>query len=103
MCFHAQQCAEKYLKAFLVLKGVDFPRNHDIETLVARLPEGIDVGLSATEQRRLTTYATVTRYPGDYEPISLEEARQTVRIARRVRRAIRRHLPKAALGKRRVR
>ncbi len=99
VCFHAQQCAEKYLKAFLVSVGVDFPRNHDIETLVALLPTGIEVGLAASEQRRLTTYATVSRYPGDYEPISLAEARQAVRIARRVRRALRRHLPKESLKK----
>ena len=90
VCFHAQQCAEKYLKAFLVLKKVDFPRNRDIEARVVLLPEGIDVGLSAAEQRRLTTYATVTRYPGDYEPISLVEALQAVKIARRARKAIRR-------------
>ena len=83
VCFHAQQCAEKYLKAFLVLKGMNFPRNHDIEALVALLPKRVDAELSATEQRRLTTYATVTRYPGDYEPISLEEAQQAV-LERRI-------------------
>lgn len=101
VCFHAQQCAEKYLKAFLVSVGADFPRTHDMETLVALLPAGIAVGLAVTEQRRLTTYATVNRYPGDYEPISLTEARQAVKIARRVRRALRRHLPKEALRKKR--
>ena len=25
VAYHAQQCAEKYLKAFLVLRGIDFP------------------------------------------------------------------------------
>ena len=99
VCFHAQQCTEKYLKAVLVLKEVDFPRNHDIEALVALLPKEIDAGLSTIDQRRLTTYATVTRYPGDYEPISLEEAQQAVKIARRVRRVLRRHLPKEVLRK----
>jgi HEPN domain-containing protein len=34
VCFHAQQCAEKYLKALLVLKDVDFPKTHDLLTLV---------------------------------------------------------------------
>jgi HEPN domain-containing protein len=28
--FHAQQCAEKYLKAILVLQGVIVPRTHDL-------------------------------------------------------------------------
>ena len=26
VCFHAQQCVEKYLKAFLVSTGIDFRR-----------------------------------------------------------------------------
>jgi HEPN domain-containing protein len=28
--FHAQQCAEKYLKALLVVYGRAFPRTHDL-------------------------------------------------------------------------
>jgi HEPN domain-containing protein len=67
VCFHAQQCVEKYLKAFLVVKDIDFPRTHDIEKLVSLLPEDIWLRLSIEEQRRLTSYATVTRYPGEYE------------------------------------
>jgi hypothetical protein len=49
------------------------------------------------DQRRLTLYATVMRYPGDYEPISLSEAWRAVRIARRVRSEIRKRLPPGAL------
>jgi len=40
-----------------------------------------------------------TRYPGDYDPISLTEAREAVRLARRVRTAIRKMLPRDAAGK----
>ena len=29
-CFAAQQCAEKYLKAFLVEHNVTFPKTHDL-------------------------------------------------------------------------
>jgi HEPN domain-containing protein len=35
VCFHAQQCIEKYLKALLVLKGADFPGTHNIGELTA--------------------------------------------------------------------
>lgn len=35
VCFHAQQCAEKYLKGFLVYNEVDFPKTQSIEYLVA--------------------------------------------------------------------
>ena len=78
VCFHAQQCVQKYVKALLTNLAVDPPRTHDIEELVARLPEEAAVNLSVEEQRRLTDYATVTRYPGDYEPITLGEARKAV-------------------------
>ena len=40
VCFHAQQCVEKYLKALLVLDGIDFPKTHDIERLTALLGAG---------------------------------------------------------------
>ena len=34
VCFHAQQCAEKYLKAFLQESNVSFPRTHDLAELL---------------------------------------------------------------------
>ncbi len=34
VAYHAQQCAEKYLKAYLVLRGVDFPFTHNISALL---------------------------------------------------------------------
>ena len=99
VCFHAQQCVEKYLKAFLVLKSIDFPKTHDIKELVILLPVKSRPKLTPEEQRRFTDYATITRYPGDYEPIPLAEARHAVRIARRVRNEIRKLLPKEILRK----
>lgn len=97
VCFHAQQCVEKYLKALLVLKEIDFTKTHNIAELMTLFPSGIRPTLDSKEQDRLTEYATVTRYPGDYEPITLSEARSTVKIARRVRKEIRELLPKEAL------
>ncbi len=95
--FHAQQCVEKYLKAMLVLHAIPFPKVHDIEKLVRLLPHGVLTDWPLAEQRRLTLYATVMRYPGDYDPILLPEARQAVRIARRIRAQVRRLLPASAL------
>ena len=34
IAFHAQQCAEKYLKAYLVFHGVDFPFTHSLRRLL---------------------------------------------------------------------
>jgi HEPN domain-containing protein len=102
ICFHAQQCVEKYLKAYLALQGLPFPKTHDLEELLALLPRGVAVELSAAEQERLTNYATVTRYPGDYAPITPAEARRAVAAARRVRKGLRALLPRAALRRRRT-
>ena len=33
-CFHCQQAVEKYLKAYLVCKEVDFEKIHDIDYLL---------------------------------------------------------------------
>ncbi len=90
----------QYLKALLAFRSIDFPKIHDIGELVALLQATNEVGISVEEQRRLTSYATVTRYPGDYEPVTLAEARRAVALARRVRRYVRAHLPKEALRRR---
>lgn len=101
VCFHAEQVVEKYLKALLVFNGTPFPKTHNIEDIMALLPPNCRPKLDDKDQDRLTEYATVIRYPGDYEQISLEEAKKTVRIARRVRTQIRKLLPKQALQRRR--
>lgn len=92
--FHAQQCVEKYLKALLVMKGIQFPKTHDLEQLVGLLPLDVSVPLPVPMQRTLTTYGTMTRYPGEYEPVTVTESRQALTAARRVRRALRDALPK---------
>ncbi|MBI2062000.1 MAG: HEPN domain-containing protein [Nitrospirae bacterium] len=102
VCFHVQQCVEKYLKAFLTHRGIDFPKVHDLKRIVALLPPELAIPLSPGDQDRLTEYATVMRYPGDYEPIGLKEARRAVRTARHVRKIIRGKLPKEALTRRRA-
>jgi len=96
VCFHAQQCVEKYLKAILVLEAIDFPKTHDIEAILKLLPARTRPALSGDEQDALTDYAIGPRYPG-WPELSLAEARHAVALARRVRRDVRRVLPKQAL------
>lgn len=100
VCFHAQQCVEKYLKALLVYQGKDVARIHDIGSLMAFLPGTVRPALSAEEQETLTDYAVTARYPGEYESIPLGEARRAVQIARRVRKQVRDLLPPPTLSRR---
>jgi HEPN domain-containing protein len=97
VCFHAQQCVEKYVKSILALNDIDPPKTHDIESIIDQLADPRAVSLSVAERRRLTKYATVT-YPGDHDPITLEEAQRAVEIARRARTELRCLLPVQATG-----
>ncbi len=97
---NALMAIEKYLKALLVLQGREFPKVHDVAEILALLPVSARPAMAPAEARKLTVYATVTRYPGDYDPISLAEAREAVKLARRVRSAVRKGLPKEALKRR---
>lgn len=81
-CFHAQQCAEKALKALLIDQGIAFPRTHVLETLLDLLrAAGVDVPAEVDEAFVLTQYAVETRYPGEWEPITDQEARSALETA----------------------
>ena len=84
-CFHAQQCGEKYLKALLILKDVDFPKTHDLSTLNTLCNQnGIFTGFDSQQLADLTKFAVQARYPGS-QPTS-EEAEEMLVIAKIIRR-----------------
>ena len=66
ICFHAQQCAEKYLKARLCEADVSFSKIHD---LVALLEQVIDIEPTWEAFRQdlayLSDFAVTFRYPGE--------------------------------------
>ena len=65
-CFHAQQCAEKYLKARLVEAGLPFPKSHDLTALLSLvLPIEPFWTILAVGCGALTDYAVIYRYPGE--------------------------------------
>ena len=83
--FHAQQCAEKYLKALLVSRRQAFPRTHDVVALHDLcLRHGLRIPVDPDQLERLAAYAVQVRYPGDDPPP--DEAWEAVRIAQAVRR-----------------
>lgn len=70
VCFHAQQCVEKYLKAILVSRSIPFPKSHNIRLLMDLVPRRSRPALEEGLQDRLTDYASATRYPESGEDIS---------------------------------
>lgn len=74
-CFHAQQCAEKSLKALLLRSEIQYPRTHSIEVLLDILKlQGEPVPENVDETFVLTDYAVQARYPGEWEPVTSKEA-----------------------------
>jgi HEPN domain-containing protein len=90
-CFHAQQAAEKNLKAVLVAQGIVFPRTHDLGMLVTLFPLGAaSLPVPLPELQLLAGFAVQARYPGVLT--TRQDARRAILIAGRVRRACRRLL-----------
>ncbi len=91
VCFHGQQCAEKYLKAFLIARQTPFPKTHDLIALktlcVAR-----DGSFELIQDLLLSLegYDVAIRYPG--ETATIEDSREAVAAVKQVRRFIRARL-----------
>ncbi|MBM4031816.1 MAG: HEPN domain-containing protein [Planctomycetes bacterium] len=82
ICFDAQQAAEKAIKAVLVLKGVDFPKIHDIADLVSlAVTLGVPVPPEVAAAAELTDYAVVARYPSAIEPTTEEDCDAAIQAA----------------------
>jgi HEPN domain-containing protein len=66
ICFHAQQVAEKLLKARLCEDTIAFPKTHDLRQLLLLLKDAYPDWMCLAERvRRLSFYSVSTRYPGD--------------------------------------
>lgn len=91
VCFCAQQCAEKYLKAFLVFNRTRFPKIHD---LLALLDFALDIDTDLECLRDaltiLSPFAVEIRYPG--ENATVDESKKAVKAMRTVRRILRKKL-----------
>jgi len=92
VAYHAQQCAEKYLKAYLVLRGVDFPFTHNIAELLELCARCAPWAVSLEDAETLTRYAITARYPGPRTRVPEQKARAAVGIAARVREVVRQAL-----------
>ncbi len=89
ICFHTQQCAEKYIKAFLEEQNIAFQKTHDLVGLV-NLSGGLLPELDPLRPQlaHLSTFGVTTRYPGvqagrqaaDEALKTAEETRTIIRI-----------------------
>lgn len=83
--FHAQQCAEKALKAYLVLQQAPFERRHDLNYLIDLcVSSDTDFEQLRAEADELTPYAVEFRYPDALSPMPLEPVHAAVDVADRI-------------------
>ena len=83
-CFHCQQSAEKYLKAFLTDHLIRFERTHVLVDLLGLcIPIDKDFRKLASDLNSLEGYAVAIRYPG--ATVSADLAEDAFEAAKRVR------------------
>lgn len=86
ICFHAQQCVEKYLKAFLVHVNIKFPRTHDLNQLIQLcINQDATFNELQTMTKELNAYAVTVRYPDAWCEISREDSSNAVKMATYIR------------------
>src|SRR5262245_17049605 len=88
VCFHCQQCAEKYLKALLQELGLSIPRTHVLRDLLGLLlPHYPSLRQFQRGLKFLTRFAVDTRYPG--QQATKRQATAALRWADKVRASVR--------------
>jgi len=85
VCFHAQQAAEKFIKALLTSRQIEIPRTHDFEKLMQLLADAKSLGLLDLDILDLSEYAVDTRYPSDsVEALSADDGERALIAAKKV-------------------
>jgi HEPN domain-containing protein len=83
-CFHAQQAAEKAIKASLLFLQTGFPKTHDLELLANRLPEGWRLAEDPSTLSDLSDWAVEPRYPGYLREATEDDTEAAIKQAREV-------------------
>ena len=91
VCFHAQQCAEKYLKAFLQEYERDIPKTHKLLDLLKLCKEvNASLEILLPDLREIERFSVNVRYPG--MSADKDEAKIAFKAAQVVRSLIRGYL-----------
>ena len=85
LCFDAQQAVEKAIKALMIKRGIDFPYVHDLARLLSMLKDaGEAIPDDVGQARKLTQFATITRYPGIGQSVTEQQYAKAIEIAEAV-------------------
>ncbi len=84
LCCHAQQAAEKSIKALLVKDHLEVPKTHNIKLLMETLSSQLIIPPEINAASILTDYAITARYPGEWEKVNAEEYKKAIELANKV-------------------
>jgi HEPN domain-containing protein len=86
IAFHCQQATEKYIKAILFYREIEFDRSHDLIYLLELLPEDITVSIDQYKKAvTLNGFSVQIRYPNKIEHMTKEELEEAIGIAQEFR------------------
>ncbi|HBF37121.1 MAG TPA: DNA-binding protein [Firmicutes bacterium] len=86
VCFHAQQCIEKLIKALLIKDNINPPKIHDLTALNQLLPTNNQSFFNIQQLRFLSNAAISFRYPG--ESADQSDAEESLQICGELRRIL---------------
>ncbi len=84
LCFHAQQAAEKSIKAVLIKHAIPLIKTHNLKILLEQLSSILSVPAEIMNSVGLTDYAITSRYPGDWEPVTEAEYEEAINQAKSI-------------------
>lgn len=83
--YHCQQAIEKYLKAYLTYRNIEFPRTHDLERLLQKCIDSETPFQTLSEWiLQVNSYGTGLRYPDNFYMPSEEEAQSMLQITEKI-------------------
>src|ERR1017187_5386212 len=86
VAFHCQQAAEKYLKALLTRRQIEFPKTHDIKALLQLAGDAVADSLGGAKW--LTPFGVEIRYPGDTAEMLPGDEVKAIEIASQVKQVV---------------
>jgi len=81
ICFHCQQCIEKFLKVFLAYNDIEFPKIHDLGLLLGMCTD-VKADFNVFDLSKFARYGVLIRY--DDTPLTLEESIEALEMAKAV-------------------
>ncbi|MGI8687655.1 MAG: HEPN domain-containing protein [Thermomicrobiales bacterium] len=89
VCYHAQQAAEKALKAALIFEQIEPPKIHSLDALRNLLPIRWTVRQAAPTLQDLSDWVAESRYPGNWPGATVADASAALVLAETVVAAVR--------------